>query len=88
MTILRNRTLWVVLLAVSAVVTWNIYVTTVRGDAQGRQGTDPMVLSGSDIGFRVEGHKGEAVVGRFVVRVNGKWRDVDAPFAPRVLTGR
>ena len=35
----------------------------------------PKVLSGSDVGFRVESidHKAGAVVGRLVVNVNGKW---------------
>jgi hypothetical protein len=44
------------------------------------------VLSGADVGFRVEGQKGDAMVGRFVVRVNGRWLDVDAAFSPKVLT--
>lgn len=33
----------------------------------------PVTLSGGDIGFRVEAHKGDTVVGKLVVRVNGKW---------------
>jgi hypothetical protein len=46
----------------------------------------PVVLSGSDLGFRVEGQRGTSVVGRFVVRVNGAWIDVDARFEPKVVT--
>jgi hypothetical protein len=33
----------------------------------------PQVLSGSDVGFRVEGIMGDTPVGRLVVRVNGNW---------------
>jgi hypothetical protein len=47
------------------------------------------VLSGTDIGFRVEGTQGNAVTGRFVVRVNGEWRDIANTFeAKRLLTSR
>jgi hypothetical protein len=39
------------------------------------QPVPPKVLSGADIGFRVESidHKSGAVVGHIVVNVNGKW---------------
>lgn len=47
----------------------------------------PLILTGDDIGFRVEGHKGTAVVGRFVVRINGEWVDADSHFAAKVVTG-
>lgn len=37
----------------------------------------PVTLSGSDIGFRVEGRRGDTVVGRLVVRVDGQWLDAE-----------
>jgi hypothetical protein len=46
----------------------------------------PMVVSGDDIGFRVEARKGAAVVGRFVVRIEGQWVDVDYAFATKAIT--
>jgi hypothetical protein len=46
----------------------------------------PLVLSGPDLGFRVETQKDKSVVGRFVVRVNGQWLDVETGFAPKVLS--
>ena len=46
----------------------------------------PLVLSGPDLGFRVESQKDKSVVGRFVVRVNGQWLDVETGFAPKILT--
>jgi hypothetical protein len=60
------------------------------GTLQGRQDAvpnkPPFVLSGADIGFRVESQKANAVVGRFVVRVNGQWLDTETGFAPKILT--
>jgi hypothetical protein len=38
---------------------------------------NPTVLSGSDVGFRVEGHRGDIAVGTLVVRVNGQWVEAD-----------
>jgi hypothetical protein len=42
----------------------------------------PTVLSGSDVGFRIEGRKGSAPVGTLVIRVDGKW--VEPEFAARL----
>lgn len=39
----------------------------------------PITLSGSDVGFRVEARRGNAAVGRLMVRLNGQW--VEADFA-------
>lgn len=33
----------------------------------------PLILSGSDIGFRMVGRRRDTVVGALVVRVNGEW---------------
>jgi hypothetical protein len=33
----------------------------------------PIVLSGSDVGFRITGRKGTTPVGMLVVRVDGNW---------------
>lgn len=43
----------------------------------------PMVISGADLGFRVEGQRGDAVTGRLVVRINGQW--VEAQSASGVM---
>ena len=52
--------------------------------ASGGQSTDAPVLSGSDLGFRVERvEPGGARVGALVVRVEGKW--VEAKFGMRVV---
>jgi hypothetical protein len=41
----------------------------------------PRVLSGDDIGFRVEGLRGSTPVGKIVVRVNGQWIEAEAASA-------
>jgi hypothetical protein len=41
---------------------------------------EPRVLSGPDVGFRVEGLRGEVPTGSIIVRVNGEW--VDAAIGP------
>lgn len=48
----------------------------------------PRVMSGPDIGFRVEGLRGERVVGRFVVRVDGRWVEAEPTTVPMQLSGR
>jgi hypothetical protein len=49
---------------------------------------DGLILSGADIGFRVERSVGHKVVGRWVVRVNGEWREVAASYEAKPLTVR
>ena len=46
------------------------------------------MVSGSDVGFRIEGHRGDTVVGALVVRVDGEWVDVDASADVRRLTAK
>jgi hypothetical protein len=36
---------------------------------------EPKVMSGADVGFRVDGLTGETPTGTVVVRVNGRWVD-------------
>ena len=35
----------------------------------------PTVISGSDLGFRIESREGNVPIGKFVVRINGRWVD-------------
>ena len=44
----------------------------------------PLVVSGPDVGFRIESRRGSVALGKMVVRVDGGW--VDAEFAPGVVT--
>lgn len=47
--------------------------------AQTTSSSRPIVISGSDIGFQLEGREGDTPVGRLVIRVNGNW--VEPQFA-------
>lgn len=49
---------------------------------------DPaIVLSGSDVGFRIVGHDGTRPMGSLVVRIDGNWVPVkDAPPVPGLAT--
>ena len=65
----RARIALVVLAVLIAVGVW--------ASAQVRQPVDPpIVLSGSDLGFRVSAREGNTPVGTLVVRVNGQWVEV------------
>lgn len=48
----------------------------------------PIVLAGSDIGFRVERQKGDVPVGRLVVRVDGRWIEPEFAMRAQQLTVR
>ena len=75
----RTRTLAIVMILVLAAA---------LGYAQARRGESisPLIVSGSDMGFRIEGRKGDAVVGRFVVRIDGRWVNVEYAFGPKPAT--
>ena len=46
------------------------------------------VITGNDLGFRVEKVGSNRVVGRFVVRVNGEWTDAEPPALPPVMPAK
>jgi hypothetical protein len=48
----------------------------------------PTVITGNDLGFRIESRKGGTPVGRFVVRINGQWVDVEESVGVKRLTIR
>ena len=48
----------------------------------------PTVISGNDLGFRVEDLRNRRVLGRFVVRVNGQWLEVEEASVTKRLTAR
>lgn len=52
-----------------------------RGQAPAQpepQTTNEGIISGADLGFRVEGRKGSNITGTLMVRINGKWVPVNA----------
>lgn len=44
------------------------------------------VISGADVGFRVDARKGNTPIGRFVVRIDGQWVEVEESASIRRLT--
>ena len=61
-------------------VVWiaSLLATGLWAHAQNRVPADPqsgppVIISGSDLGFRVERQSGNTVVGTLVVRFNGQW---------------
>jgi len=54
----------------------------------GSQPVAPTVVSGADIGFRIEGVKGDTPVGRLVIRVNGQWVVPDFGSGVQKLTAK
>jgi hypothetical protein len=48
----------------------------------------PIVLSGNDVGFRVEGRNGNRPVGVLVIRMNGEWVVPTTLEAPARLSTR
>jgi hypothetical protein len=48
----------------------------------------PVVLSGSDVGFRLEGQVGNRPAGRLVIRVAGEWVVPTTPEGPARLASR
>lgn len=54
------------------------------------QAPPPRVLSGNDLGFRVEGpgRDGRSVTGKFVVRIDGEWIEVVESGGVKRLTAK
>ena len=73
---------------------WVLSVIIVAAIAHGqtpaqRSGrADPSIISGSDLGFRVERQRGDHVTGTFVVRINGNWWDVAPSMTLKPLNGK
>jgi hypothetical protein len=54
--------------------------------AKQRAGTPPVVISGDDVGFRVESQRGDIRIGTLVVRINGEWVPVQFSTSLRPAT--
>ena len=72
-------------------VVWTLSLLVVGAasfSAQGRGGVPrlspslitegPTLISGNDVGFRIERTKDGIAIGRLVVRIDGRWVDTDA----------
>lgn len=70
---MRFRLVVVALTIVFAAVAWQ----WTAAQAIAVKPVTPRVMSGGDVGFRVEGLRGDTPVGRLVVRVNGRWVEAE-----------
>jgi hypothetical protein len=73
------RTRWVVVVA----LLWAVSLFAVQAIAKaqvlrGRTFPEPKVLSGADLGIRIEGEQDGVLIGPLVVRVNGQWVEARA----------
>jgi hypothetical protein len=48
----------------------------------------PYVVTGGDLGFRIEGLRGNTPIGQLVVKVDGKWVEADFGSGARPLSTR
>jgi hypothetical protein len=71
-------------LVVAAVCLGSLGAAAIVGRAQARavEPVPPFVVSGADLGFRVEGRQGNTPVGRIVIR-----KDASSPWIPAESAG-
>lgn len=84
---LQARRVVLIVAAVAAVVSLAAGVAY----AQRLFGTEPLtptVMSGADVGFRVEGQRAGRPVGQLVIRVNGQWLEVEFGTVVRQLPAK
>lgn len=68
---MRNRIIVAMVVVMALVAGWvSAQVATTPVDP-------PIVLSGSDVGFRIEGRRGSVAVGKLIVRIDGRWVETD-----------
>jgi len=84
---LRWIALWLVSLAAVAGFTTTFMGAQAPSPAQQLGGSliteSPTVVSGNDIGFRIERTQNGIAVGKLVVRVDGRWVDTDMAISGR-----
>lgn len=78
---------WVASMFVAGV--WGYAQTPTPQPAPRSPGTSaPTVISGPDLGFRVDRYKGNTPLGRFVVRIDGHWVEIEESVGVRRLSSR
>jgi hypothetical protein len=79
----RFLALTIAIAVLSSFATWKVATAQVTA----AKPVPPRVMSGEDIGFRVESLRGATPVGRLVIKVNGNWVEADvAPASIRSLS--
>jgi len=84
---LRRRAVWIALWIVSLIATAGLVQAQTRSPDPMLL-MQPMIVSGEDVGFRIQGYGLTAAIGRLVVRVNGRWQQTQlAPDPDGKVTG-
>lgn len=83
---IKKRMLAIVFWALSLIIVGAFARAQTPGQRGGR--TDPTIISGSDLGFRMERQVGDRVTGTFVIRINGNWWDVAPATTLKPLNGK
>jgi hypothetical protein len=75
---------------ISFVLLWltSLFIVGTLASAQTRRDNSTAVISGTDIGFRPEGWKGNARTGTWMVRINGEWVEAVSTMKPVPATTR
>jgi hypothetical protein len=82
----RFLALTIAIAVLSSFATWKLATAQVTA---ARPVNPPRVMSGADVGFRVEALRGRTPVGVFVVNVNGQWVEAEiSPGSIRSLSAR
>jgi len=75
---------------IALIVLWALSLIIVGAFAHAQtpvqRGAAPTIISGSDLGFRVERQQGNRVMGTFVVRINGEWLVAEPAPGAKALT--
>ena len=90
-TALAVGVLWLASLVAAAAMAREVHAPRVQPPQPNVQtqilpGAEPRILSGSDIGFRIEGWQGSTPTGTIVIRVNGQWVEPTTTKRPVFLT--
>ena len=77
---------------ISIAILWTASIVAVgawaRAQAPAPSGPAPTIVSGNDLGFRIDSRKGSTPVGTLVIRVNGQWVEPDFAVGMKRLTTR
>ena len=77
---------------IAAIVFWAISLIVVgmfaRAQTPAPRGSTPTIISGGDLGFRVERQRGDHVAGTLVVRINGQWVVAEPAEGIKALSGK
>ena len=77
---------------IGVILAWALSLVAVgaltHAQAPASQAKAPTIISGSDLGFRVDKSNGNTPVGTLVVRINGQWVEADFNVGIKRLTAR